>query len=210
MTSTSENKQKTISVNITSFFYKLFILGVKMNILLLNGGKAFGHSHGELNHTLRHNVKETVIDAGYDVEAEIEKFLWMDAVIWQMPVWWMHEPWTVKKYIDEVFIAGHGKLYHSDGRHRVSPTEGFGTGGLLQGKKHMLSLTWNAPIEAFTREGDFFEGKDVDAVYMPFHKLNEFIGLTRLPTFTCNDVVKNPQVEQYFADYQAHLKKVFG
>ena len=71
----------------------------------------------------------------------------------------------------------------------------------------MLSLTWNAPIEAFTREGDFFEGKDVDAVYMPFHKLNEFIGLTRLPTFTCNDVVKNPQVEQYFADYQAHLKK---
>ena len=54
----------------------------------------------------------------------------------------------------------------------------------------MLSLTWNAPIEAFTREGDFFEGKDVDAVYMPFHKLNEFIGLTRLPTFTCNDVVK--------------------
>ena len=192
-----------------------------MNILLLNGGKAFGHSHGELNHTLHkkakevltalgHNVKETVIDAGYDVEAEIEKFLWMDAVIWQMPGWWMHEPWTVKKYIDEVLTAGHGKLYHSDGRHRVNPTEGYGTGGLLQGKKHMLSLTWNAPIEAFTREGDFFEGKDVDAVYMPFHKLNEFIGLTRLPTFTCNDVVKNPQVEQYFADYQAHLKKVFG
>ena len=40
----------------------------------------------------------------------------------------------------------------------------------------MLSLTWNAPIEAFNREGDFFEGKGVDAVYMPFHKLNEFIG----------------------------------
>ncbi len=61
-----------------------------MNILLLNGGKEFGHSHGELNNTLHkkakevltalgHNVKETVIDAGYDVEAEIEKFLWMDA-----------------------------------------------------------------------------------------------------------------------------------
>ncbi len=56
-----------------------------MNILLLNGGKEFGHSHGELNHTLHkkakevlialgHNVQETVIDAGYDVEAEIEKF----------------------------------------------------------------------------------------------------------------------------------------
>ena len=76
--------------------------------------------------------------------------------------------------------------------------------------KHMLSLTWNAPIEAFTREGDFFEGKGVDALYMHFHKLNEFIGLTRLPTFLCNDVIKNPQVEQYPADYQAHLEKVFG
>ncbi|WP_324248535.1 NAD(P)H-dependent oxidoreductase, partial [Neisseria meningitidis] len=81
---------------------------------------------------------------GYDVEAEIEKFVWMDAVIWQMPSWWMHEPWTVKKYIDEVLTAGHGKLYQSDGRHSVNPTEGYGTGGLLQGKKHMLSLTWNA------------------------------------------------------------------
>ena len=90
-----------------------------MNILLLDGGKNFGHSHGELNHTLHkkakevltvlgHNIQETVIDAGYDVEAEIEKFLWMDAVIWQMPGWWMHEPWTVKKYIDEVLTAGHG------------------------------------------------------------------------------------------------------
>ena len=117
-----------------------------MNILLLDGRKEFGHAHGELNHTLHkkakevltalgHNVQETVINAGYDVEAEIEKFLWMDAVIWQMPGWWMHEPWTVKKYIDEVLTAGHGKLYHSDGRHRVNPIEGYGTGGLLQGKK---------------------------------------------------------------------------
>ena len=122
-----------------------------MNILLLDGGKDFGHSHGELNHTLHkkakevltalgHNVKETVIDAGYNVEEEVEKFLWMDAVIWQMPGWWMHEPWTVKKYIDEVLTTGHGKLYHSDGRHRVNPTEGYGTGGLLQGKNTCFRL----------------------------------------------------------------------
>ena len=57
-----------------------------MNILLLDGRKEFGHSHGELNHTLHkkakevltalgHNVKETVIDAGYDVEARNRKIL---------------------------------------------------------------------------------------------------------------------------------------
>ena len=29
-----------------------------MNILLLNGGKEFGHSHGELNNTLHKKAKE--------------------------------------------------------------------------------------------------------------------------------------------------------
>lgn len=192
-----------------------------MNILLIDGGKAFAHSAGRLNHTLHqiardtlsalgHQVRETVIDDGYDIQQEVEKFQWMDAVIWQMPGWWMHEPWTVKKYIDEVFTTGAGTLYISDGRHRVSPTEGYGTGGLLQGRRHMLSLTWNAPREAFTREGDFFEGVGVDALYMHFHKAHEFMGTTQLPTFVCYDVIKNPQVEQDLADYTAHLNEVFG
>ena len=192
-----------------------------MNILLIDGGKAFAHSAGRLNHTLHqvardtlsalgHHVRETVIDDGYDIHQEVEKFQWMDAVIWQMPGWWMHEPWTVKKYMDEVFTAGAGTLYANDGRHRVSPTEGYGTGGLLQGRRHMLSLTWNAPREAFTREGDFFEGLGVDALYMHFHKAHEFMGTPQLPTFICYDVIKNPQVEQYLADYTAHLNEVFG
>lgn len=192
-----------------------------MNILLIDGGKAFAHSAGRLNHTLHqvardtlsalgHHVRETVIDDGYDIHQEVEKFQWMDAVIWQMPGWWMHEPWTVKKYMDEVFTTGAGTLYANDGRSSANPTEGYGTGGLLQGRRHMLSLTWNAPREAFTREGDFFEGLGVDALYMHFHKAHEFMGTTQLPTFICYDVIKNPQVEQYLADYTAHLNEVFG
>ncbi len=74
----------------------------------------------------------------------------------------------------------------------------------------MLSLEWNAPREAFIREGDFFEGLGVDALYMHFHKANEFLGIAQLPTFICNDIVKNPQVEQYLAGYAAHLNEVFG
>ena len=165
-----------------------------MNILLIDGGQHFGHSAGRLNHTLHqtardtltaldHAVKETVIEAGYDKDAEVEKWLWM---------------------------VGENKLVANAARHRANPTEGYGTGGLLHGKKHMISSTWNAPIEAFTREGDFFEGAGVDGVYLHFHKANEFLGTTRLPSFICNDVIKNPQVERYLADYRAHLEKVFG
>ncbi|TDQ57450.1 modulator of drug activity B [Mesocricetibacter intestinalis] len=192
-----------------------------MKILLLNGGKRFGHSNGELNQTLHdtakecltqagHQIQETLIDQGYDIEKEIEKYLWADAVIYQMPGWWMGEPWIVKKYIDEVFTQGHGKLYQSDGRTRSDASKKYGSGGLLQGRKHMLSLTWNAPLEAFEDPAQFFHGTGVDNVYMHFHKANEFLGMQALPTFMCNDVIKAPDVPAYIAQYRQHLAKVFG
>ena len=190
-------------------------------ILLLNGGKAFAHSHGQYNTTLHDaavafldragfDVKTTFIDGGYDVEEEVQKFLWADVVIYQMPGWWMGAPWTVKKYLDEVFTAGHGSLYANDGRTRSDASQKYGSGGLIQGKQYMLSLTWNAPVQAFEDPSDFFEGKGVDAVYFPFHKANEFLGMTGLPTFICNDVMKVPSIEQDVARYEQHLAQVFG
>lgn len=190
-------------------------------ILLLNGGKAFAHSHGQYNSTLHDaalafldragfDVKTTFIDGGYDVEDEVQKFLWADVVIYQMPGWWMGAPWTVKKYLDEVFTAGHGSLYASDGRTRSDASQKYGSGGLIQGKQYMLSLTWNAPVQAFEDPTDFFEGKGVDAVYFPFHKANEFLGMSGLPTFICNDVMKVPNIERDVVRYEQHLAQVFG
>lgn len=83
------------------------------NILLLNGGKKFAHSHGRLNDTLQavaaqtlaaagFALRQTKIDSGYDIEEEVRHFLWADLVIYQMPGWWMGAPWIVKKYMDEV------------------------------------------------------------------------------------------------------------
>lgn len=192
-----------------------------MNILLLNGSKAYGHSQGQLNDTLHeeaktvlsslgHTLQETVIDNGYDLDTEVNKFLWMDTVIYQMPGWWMGEPWIVKKYLDEVFTHGHGKLYASDGRHRVEPTKNYGKGGLLQGKKHMLSLTWNAPIEAFDDPDEFFHGVGVDGLYLHFHKANEFLGMEKYPTYICNDVIKAPDIPLFLSNYRAHLEQVFA
>ena len=99
------------------------------NILIINGAKKFGHSNGQLNDTLTevaetylrdlgHDVKMVRADSDYDVKTEVQNFLWADSVIWQMPGWWMGAPWTVKKYIDDVFTEGHGALYASDGRTR--------------------------------------------------------------------------------------------
>ncbi|WXL24714.1 NAD(P)H-dependent oxidoreductase [Ectopseudomonas mendocina] len=190
-------------------------------ILLLDGGKAFAHSQGQYNTTL-HNaaeallleagfeVKTTFIDGGYDVKEEVEKMLWADVIVWQMPSWWMGAPWTVKKYMDEVFTEGHGSLYASDGRTRSDASQKYGSGGLVHDKRYMLSVTWNAPVQAFEDPTDFFEGKGVDAVYFPFHKANAFLGMQALPTFICNDVMKVPNIENDVLRYQQHLRDVFG
>jgi len=190
-------------------------------ILLLNGGKQFAHSEGRLNATLHEaaiahldragfDVQQTFIDGGYDVQAEVEKFLWADVIVYQMPGWWMGAPWIVKKYIDEVFTEGHGSLYASDGRTRSDASQKYGSGGLIHDKQYMLSLTWNAPQQAFDDPSDFFEGKGVDAVYFPFHKANQFLGMTGLPTYLAVDVMKRPDVPAALAAYEAHLDKVFG
>lgn len=116
------------------------------NILIINGAKKFAHSNGQLNDTLTevadgylrdagHDVKVVRAESEYDVKEEVQNFLWADVVIWQMPGWWMGAPWTVKKYIDDVFTEGHGALYASDGRTRSDASKKYGSGGLIQGKK---------------------------------------------------------------------------
>lgn len=191
------------------------------NVLILDAGKAFAHSKGELNHTLAnvaasflrdngHQVTTTNIDNGYNIAEEVQKYLAADVVIYQMPGWWMGEPWILKKYIDEVFTEGHGSLYASDGRSRADASKKYGSGGLLQGKKYMLSLTWNAPLEAFTDPDQFFEGVGVDGLYLHFHKANQFLAMSGLPTFICNDVIKQPEIERDIARYREHLGKIFA
>lgn len=189
-------------------------------ILLINGAKAFGHSQGKLNESLHHIAKQTLeslnldvlethIDQGYDANEEVQKMLDSDVWIWQFPGWWMGEPWIVKKYIDEVFSQGHDKLYASDGRSQKDPSKKYGSGGLSQGKKYMFSTTWNAPTQAFIEQGEFFDAKGIDEILYHLHKAHHFLGLEALPSFICNDVMKNPQFEKYKLDYKNHLLKVF-
>ena len=191
------------------------------NILLINGAKTFAHSNGQLNDTLTelaqevlsglgHQVQVTRADSEYDAKAEVEKFLWAATVIYQMPGWWMGAPWTVKKYIDDVFTEGHGSLYANDGRSRSDASKKYGSGGLIHDKNYMLSLTWNAPMDAFNDAEQFFHGVGVDGVYLPFHKANQFLGMQTLPTFIVNDVIKAPEVEAYMAQYREHLTQVFA
>ncbi len=186
-------------------------------ILVIDGASKFAGVGGTLNHsyailaekTLRamdHEVTVTRVEDDWKAAEEAAKINAADAVILQFAAWWMSVPWQVKKYMDEVFCAG---LSNGDGRSCSAPKIGYGTGGKLSGC-YMLSVTWNAPANAFTDKDDFFGGVGIDGVILPVHKAFQFIGLKPLETFMANDVVKNPTHEADFARFEEVLKRNFG
>lgn len=133
-------------------------------------------------------VKHTHIEKGYDVEEECQKFEWADYVLFQYPVYWMGVPWITKKYFDETFTQG--RHYTSDGRSRSDESKTYGTGGLLKGKKYMLSLTYNCPTSEFDNPKGFFDGLSLDQSHIATHKTFQFCGLEPLKTYSVHDIFK--------------------
>jgi NADPH dehydrogenase (quinone) len=193
------------------------------NVLIINAHQFYeGISGGRLNMALvnviheemeraGYAVQHTAIEKGYDTAAEVQKHLWADLIILQSPVYWFGTPWIYKKYVDEVFTAAMmtGYFITGDGRTREDPTKQYGTGGLLQGKQYMLSLTWNAPIEAFgDKHQQLFNGKTVDDVFFSNTANYKFCGIDILPSFSCHDVMKQADVENDIVRLIEHLRLV--
>jgi len=190
------------------------------NILIINGHQPYPFSEGRLNRSYVDRAKSffeargdrvrvTEVAKGYDIEAEVENHQWADVVFVQFPVNWMGTPWSLKKYQDEVFTAGmDGRLCQGDGRTAEHPTANYGTGGALEGTKYMLSVTFNAPKEAFDDQAEwFFRGASVDDLLFPFHQNMRFFGVDQLPTFAAFDVMKNPEIEADFERFDTHLQQ---
>lgn len=154
------------------------------------------------------DVRQTHIEQGYDIDSEVQNHLWADLVILQSPVYWFGMPWIYKKYVDEVFTAGmmQGVFITGDGRTRTDPTRQYGTGGLLQGRQYMMSLTWNAPAAAFSdTHQTLFAGRSVDDVFISNTANYKFCGMDVLPSFSCHDVMKAPDIEGDVARLRWHL-----
>ena len=190
------------------------------NVLIINAHQFYeGFAEGKLNKTLVEaakkeleskgcEVKETYIEKGYDVAEEVEKHLWADLILTQAPVYWFGAPWIYKKYIDEVFTAGlvAQNLIIDDGRTRKDLSKQYGSGGKMQDKKHMMSVTWNAPKDAFGDKGqNLFGVKTVDDIFFPNTVVYKFCGAEVLNTFACHDVLKNADIDNDINRYKEHL-----
>jgi len=193
-----------------------------LNVLIINAHEPYPFSEGRLNRTLFDRagarvsamgqaLRTTVVHDGYEVADELEKHQWADVELMQTPVNWMGVPWTFKRYMDDVYSAGmDGTLCNGDGRTRSDPGKQYGTGGTLNGKRYMLSLTFNAPKDAFDYPDQYlFQGRSVDDPLFPMHMNFRFFGMEPIETFVCFDVMKNPDIDNDLLRFEAHLGKHF-
>lgn len=184
------------------------------NILIINGHQRYdGIAEGGLTSEYinaanqycidnSYAVKNTHIDKGYNVQEELDKFAWADFILFQYPVYWMSVPWITKKYIDEIFSGGVGKVtYSSDGRSRENSSKKYGSGGLMNNTKYMLSLTYNCPTTEFDNKEGFFEGLSLDEANFAVHKVFQFCGANKTETYSVHDIFKGD------LDLEKELKK---
>ncbi|MDX8336807.1 MULTISPECIES: NAD(P)H-dependent oxidoreductase [Cetobacterium] len=181
------------------------------NILIINGHEKYPFAEGRLNKTLmdkmvellkeKYNLKTTVVQNGYEVQEEIDKFKWADIVIFQHPIFWFGLPGKFKTYIDQVYQYG---VFFAGG-------EKYGSGGLFTSKKYMLSTTWNAPETAFNNKDkdEFLEGKSLDEALFNIHKIHQFCGMTPIKSFSCHNVVVAPEIDKYLKELENHIKENF-
>lgn len=180
-------------------------------VLVINAHQNYpGISEGRLNRSLvalikdemekkGYEIRETYIEQGYVIDDEVQKHLWADIIITQSPMFWFGPPWIYKKYIDEVLTAGmiQQSFISGDGRTPDDPSRQYGTGGKMQGKKFMLSLTMNTPKEAFDDESQkLHSGRSLEGLFSSTTTVYKFCGIEVLPTFGSFDVMKAPQISR--------------
>lgn len=189
---------------------------------IINAHHPSDFSTGQLNRSLVERAHSLLEEKGYeirntdmledwDTQQELENHQWADVILLQTPVNWMGVPWRFKQYMDAVYSAGMaGQLCDGDGRTRSDPSKQYGSGGTLTGKKYMISLTFNAPRDAFDDDDQFlFQGKGVDDLFFPMHMNFRFFGMEPLETFACYDVLKNPEIESDFRRFDEHISRNF-
>ena len=192
------------------------------NILIVNGHQKYeGFAQGNLTKDYINkaksifkkndfNIKETIIEDGYDIKEEIEKLLWANSILFQYPVYWMSVPWLTKKYFDDIFTSSKGQLYKGDGRSKKDLSKTYGSGGLMTDKNYMLSLTYNCPASEFDNKDSFFEGLSLDEANFSVHKIFQFCGAKKLETYAIHDVYKSDvNFENEFLKFENTLKRNF-
>jgi len=119
-----------------------------------------------------------------DLQAEMDKLFWCDALILQFPLWWFSLPAMLKGWVDRVFASG-GRIY-GGGK--------FYDRGVFAGKRAMCALTIGGAPPIYSEHG--LNGP-IDAILFPVnHGILYFTGFTVIEPFLVHGPVRKTDDER--------------
>jgi NAD(P)H dehydrogenase (quinone) len=122
---------------------------------------------------------------GYAVElqAEMDKLVWCDALILQFPLWWLGLPAILKGWVDRVFAVGRT---YGGGR--------YFNRGILAPRRAMCSVTVGGPADAYSSIGAY---GPLDPILRPInHGILGFVGFTVIEPFVVHAPARMSQAER--------------
>lgn len=129
-----------------------------------------------------------------DIQAEIDKLLGCDVLIFQFPLWWFGLPAILKGWVDRVFVTGKiyggGKWYDN---------------GVFKGKRAMLSLTTGGASPMYSEIG--LNGNINQTLSAINYGMFHFTGFDVLPPFIAWAVSRlgEEQRQAYLQEYKQRL-----
>ena len=119
-----------------------------------------------------------------DIQQEMDKLFWCDALILQFPLWWFGLPAILKGWVDRVFASG-GRIY-GGGK--------WYDRGVFGGKRAMCALTIGGPPPMYSERG--LNGP-IAAILFPInHGVLYFTGFTVIEPFLVHAPARKSAVER--------------
>lgn len=123
-----------------------------------------------LNQQVEEEHASAVRGYAKEVQVEMNKLDWCDALILQFPLWWMGMPAIMKGWIDRVLAAGRA---YGGGR--------YYSRGVFQGKRAMCSVTVGGSALVYSECGAY---GPIERVLFPIHHgILSFVGFSVLEPF---------------------------
>jgi NAD(P)H dehydrogenase (quinone) len=105
-----------------------------------------------------------------ELQAEMDKLVWCDVLIFQFPLWWLGMPAMLKGWVDRVFAVGRA---YGSGRYFDC--------GVFTGKRAMCSITVGGLAPVYTEIGIY--GSIESILYPIHHGILGFVGFTVIQPF---------------------------
>jgi NAD(P)H dehydrogenase (quinone) len=133
-----------------------------------------------------------------EIQTEMDKLFWCDALILQFPLWWFGLPAILKGWVDRVFASG-GRIY-GGGK--------WYDRGVFAGKRAMLSLTIGGPATLYADDG--LNGA-LDGILFPIqHGMLYFTGFSVVEPFVVHAPARMTDAERAaeFARYHDRVLRL--